>query len=291
MPTTLSQLTLPVKSGSTIKNITYDLPSGGGSGGSSEVFIGTCTTAAATKDKVATVDSSFSLTKGVRIGIKFSNTNTYSSATSNPITLNVNSTGAKNIWYNSTHSGAGNTGTNTTAYGAANIYSYYVYDGTYWVFDGRSVDANSTYSPQSLGIGYGTCTTAYATTAKVATLSGYNLVTNGIVAVKFTNAVNSSATLNINSKGAKPIKYRGSAIGNNVIKAGDTVTFIYDGSNYNVLSVDNLFEAFVLLTGDSEAVVTVTNSSAGISDTVILNVDGYGTYHVTQPGTYVFSVT
>lgn len=145
-------------------------------------------------------------------------------------------------------------------------------------------------SPEAIGIGYGTCSTAYATSEKAVTLAGYVLKQNGIVAVKFTNAINSNATLNINSKGAKPIMYRGSAIANNVIKAGDTVTFIYDGTNYNILSVDNLFEAFVLIAGDSEAVVTVTNSSAGISDTVILNIDGYGTYHVTQPGTYVFSI-
>lgn len=145
-------------------------------------------------------------------------------------------------------------------------------------------------SPESIGIGYGTCSTAYATSEKVATLSGYVLKQNGIVAIKFTNAVNSNATLNINSKGAKPIYYRGTALANNIIKAGDTVTFIYDGTNYNVLSVDNLFEAFVLLTGDSLAEITVTNTQAGISDTVVLNVDGYGTYHVLLPGTYVFSI-
>ena len=97
------------------------------------VAFGTCTTAAATKDKVVTVDNpAWSLQVGTIVGVKFSYTNSYSSQTSSPITLNVNNTGAKNIWFNATHSGAGNTGTNTNLYGVANRVYYYMYDGTYW---------------------------------------------------------------------------------------------------------------------------------------------------------------
>ena len=128
-----------------------------------KTWIGTCATTASTQDKVATVDSGFTLTKGVRIGIKFTHTNTYSSTTSAPITLNVNSTGAKNIWYNNTHSGEGNTGTNTIAYGVASRYVYYVYDGTYWVWDGCGVDNNTTYSAMSAS----ELTTGTATTSRV----------------------------------------------------------------------------------------------------------------------------
>ena len=116
-----------------------------------KVYYGTCTTAAATKDKAVTVasDQNFSLRVGAIVGVKFSNTNTYSSATTSPITLNVNSTGAKNIWYNNTHSGAGNTGTSTNAYGYANRIIYYMYDGTYWVWISHSVDNNTTYTAAS----------------------------------------------------------------------------------------------------------------------------------------------
>ena len=98
--------------------------------------------------------------------------------------------------------------------------------------------ANSTYSPASLGFGKGTCTTAAATAAKAVTLANYALVTGGIVAVQFTYAVGASATLNINGKGPKPIFFRGSAIAANVIAAGDTATFIYDGTNYHLLAID-----------------------------------------------------
>lgn len=99
-------------------------------------------------------------------------------------------------------------------------------------------DTNSTYNNAGLGQGYGTCATAEATAAKAAALSGYALTLGGIVAIKFTYAVPASATLNINSKGAKNIFYKGAAITANIIKAGDTVTFIYDGTQYHVISID-----------------------------------------------------
>ena len=203
-------------------------------------YVGTCSTAGATKDKVAYVDGYFVLRRGVRIAIKFSNTNTYSNTTSSPITLNVNDTGAKNIWYNSTHSGAGNTGTGSYIYGEAGKYFYFVYDGTYWVWDGRTTDSNTTYNPNTLGFGYGTCTTAEATTAKLVTLANYNLISGGYVTVRFDYAVPANATMNINSKGAKGIYYHGTAIKAGMIMAGDRATFVYDGTNYQLVGIDRI---------------------------------------------------
>ena len=53
---------------------------------------GTCSTAAATAEKVATIsDTSWTLKVGSVIGIKFTNTNTAGSSTT-PVTLNVNNT-------------------------------------------------------------------------------------------------------------------------------------------------------------------------------------------------------
>ena len=105
--------------------------------------------------------------------------------------------------------------------------------------------ANSTYTQEKLGQGYATCSTAAATAAKAATLSNYNLVKGGVVAVKFDNAVPASATLNVNSKGAKDIYFKGAAITANVIQAGDTATFMYDGSKYHLLAVDRLCKTAV----------------------------------------------
>ena len=98
-------------------------------------------------------------------------------------------------------------------------------------------ETNTTYTPVKLGFGYETCDTAAATAAKTAALSSYALNTNGIVSVKFTNAVGAGATLNINSKGAKAIYYRGAAITAGVIEAGDTATFIYS-TYYHLVSID-----------------------------------------------------
>lgn len=200
-------------------------------------YVGTCTGQGANQIKVVTISSeqNFTLHKGAGIAVKFDANNTYSATDKNPVKLNVNNTGAKQIYGANT---ATPTGTNTTFFGRENYINYYMYDGTYWVWAGSSADNNTTYTPQALGIGYGTCTTAAAITAKVATLSGYSLVTNGIVSVKFTNSVPANATLNINNKGAKNIYYQGAKIVAGVIKAGNIATFVYSG-NYNLICIDH----------------------------------------------------
>jgi len=190
----------------------------------------TCGTAAATAAKVATVVAGkFSLFTGARVIVKF----TYANSAATP-TLNVGGTGAKSIMrYGST---AISTGTTTSGWSAGAIQAF-TYDGTNWVQD---YWYNSTYSNASLGQGYGTCSTAAATTAKVVTLSSYSLTTGGVVAVKFTYAVPANATMNINSKGAKSIYHRGAAITAGIIKAGDIAIFIYNGSQYHLLGIDDI---------------------------------------------------
>lgn len=94
----------------------------------------------------------------------------------------------------------------------------------------------SLMAPEKNGTGIGTCSTSSGTALAV-TLTGYELVTNGFVAVTFENDVPASATLNINSKGAKPIIYKGSAVEADIIKADDTVMFCYNGSQYVVTSL------------------------------------------------------
>ena len=190
---------------------------------------GTCSTAAATAEKAVSVSANFSLTVGAIVAVKFTNSNTASN-----VTINVNSTGAKSIWYNT----AAYTGNDKNVTGNANRITTYMYDGTYWVWISNGVDNNTTYTNASLGQGYVTCDTAAATAAKVASLSSYALTTGGMVAVKFTYAVPANATLNVNSKGAKSIYYRGAVITADIIKAGDIATFIYNGSQYHLISID-----------------------------------------------------
>ena len=119
-------------------------------------------------------------------------------------------------------------------------------------------DNNTTYTNEKLGNGYGTCETAEATAAKVVTLSNYTLVKNGTVSVKFTYAVPAEATMNINSKGAKNIFYKGAKIAANIIKAGDIATFIYDGTQYQLIAIDRWQNDITSHTGNTTVHITAT---------------------------------
>lgn len=106
-------------------------------------WFATCSTAAGTKDKIATITpatTDFQLKAGVTVNVKFTVNNSYSATAANPITLNVNGSGAKNIYYANS---ATPTGTNTTAFGRANYTNTYVYDGTHWVWVSSSADNNN----------------------------------------------------------------------------------------------------------------------------------------------------
>lgn len=111
-----------------------------------KMYYGTCTTAADTAAKVVTVsaDQDFKLTVGALVMVKFSETNTASN-----VTLNVNSTGAKSIYY----ANVVYTSTSSTACGYANTHNIYMYNGSYWVWVGHGSDSNTTYSAMSVAEG------------------------------------------------------------------------------------------------------------------------------------------
>lgn len=206
---------------------------------------GECSTAGGTAAKTVTLSDSmtFTLEAGASVFIKFTNSN----SASNP-TLAVNGTTAKSIYkYGSTVPGT----SAATSWQAGSVV-HLVYDGSAWQMVGWLND-NTTYSNASLGQGYGTCSTAEATAAKVVTLSNYSLTTGGIVAVKFTYGLCASATMNINSKGAKNIFIHGAAATSTTCKevlAGDVAYFIYDGTQYQFLGTDRLFKAAIVSFAD-----------------------------------------
>ena len=160
------------------------------------------------------------------------------------VTLNVNSLGEKPVVLN--------VSTNiSTAYGVGAVLplvydadqeaSVYVdnvstqYTGCWKI---ANYDSNTTYTPEKLGFCTGECDTAAATKAKTVTMTDYALLAQGIVSIKFTNAITvASATLNINSKGAKAIYYKGAALAANVIAAGDIVTMQYNNSKYVIIGI------------------------------------------------------
>ena len=194
---------------------------------------GECSTAAATAAKVVTLSGSvsFTLAAGASVFVKFQNSNTATSPT-----LNVNGTGAKAIYrYGTTIPGT----TEGNSWKAGSVVRL-VYDGAAWQMVGW-LNEDHTYTNASLGQGYGTCATAEATAAKIVSLSSYVLTTGGIVAVKFSYGLCASATMNINSKGAKNIFIHGEAVTSDtakMVKAGDIAYFIYDGTQYQFLGTD-----------------------------------------------------
>lgn len=140
---------------------------------------------------------------------------------------------------------------------------------------------NTTYTNASLGHGYGTCSTAEATAAKVVTLSNYVLTTGGIVAVKFTYGLCANATLNINSKGAKNVFINGAAVTSTtakMVKAGDIAYFMYDGTQYQFLGTDRMEKDSVTGFNDSgtagtNAKVTYTKGDGTTGDLMVAITD------------------
>lgn len=209
-------------------------------GSADVVRYGVCSTAAGTAAKTVTLEGStpFKLVTGASVFVKFSATN---SAAVNNLTLNVNGTGAKAIKRYGT--------TNMAAVGnlTAGMVCQFVYDGTNWLWVGH-VNTDTTYSNASLGQGYGTCDTADGTTAKVVSLSSYALASGGIVAVQFNQHLKSGIyTLNINSKGAKPVIYENVTATSSVpvklpyyesASVGIIHYFMYNGTGYVYLGTD-----------------------------------------------------
>lgn len=179
----------------------------------------TSNTAADTAAKTASY-TGFILLTGSSIYINFSETNTQN----NP-TLNVNSTGAKAIYYK---------GVRVIYQGlASGIIYHMIYDGTYWQIVNDIIPLT------------GTCTTAATTSAKTVTCPGFVLYEGATVKVKFNSSCDAvSFTLNVNNTGAKPICWIGRTSNlYDKLMLNHTYEFVYDGTNYNV--VGDTFQHYV----------------------------------------------
>lgn len=85
---------------------------------------------------------------------------------------------------------------------------------------------------------YGVCTTEAETAEKAVACNNFSLDTGSVITVKFTttNTAQSDVTLNVNSTGAKSIKYRNSvAPSSSLFVAGRTYQFVYDGESYQLI--------------------------------------------------------
>lgn len=222
---------------------------------------GTCSTAAQTTAKTVTLDDSmtFTLEKGASVFVKFTNSNRASSPK-----LSVNGTTSKPIMRYGSQPALTTTETSWQAGSVVHL----VYDGSAWQMVGWLND-NTTYTNALLGQGYGTCSTAEATAAKVVTLSSYALKTGGIVAVKFTYGLCASATMNINGQGAKAIVIDGAAVTDATAKrvlANDIAYFIYDGAynsdagGYHFLGTDHAERAFTINYRSSDNALVISKA-------------------------------
>lgn len=265
-----------------INNTTYDIRDA--TAARKGMYVGTCpssasisgstVTMASSPDKVVTVDAfptdaNDKPLVGTIIGVKYATTNTYKTDLDNnkpeaAHRINVNDTGFIQIYYNNAALKSG-TSANTLAAGYKNRYIYYQYDGTYWVWLSAGTDTNTTYGAYSFGLGIGVQNNSSESSTITVTLSNYTL-TVGPTEVKFKYDVPASSTMNINSKGAKSIYYKGSAIAADIIKANDIATFSYgsDGINtgYHLISIDRWDDDIkekATITYDSETTTLVIN--------------------------------
>lgn len=238
-------------------------------------FFGTCASASNASVKVVSDCPGFVLYTGASIYIKFTQEN---SADISTMTLNVNSTGGKQI----------------RRYGTipltaddcikAGMICNFVYDGTYWIWVGEmNVDTDTVPTAY--------CTTASQNAAKVATCTNFILQDNSYIHVVFTgnNTSAGALTLNINNNGAKPIYINGSTSGqsNYTLPAGAYLAY-YDGTAFqirtdgvlpgviagNVASITNNGSTITYTMGDGTTasfVVPNTQYTAGASISITNN--------------------
>ena len=181
---------------------------------------GVCSTGASTAAKTVSIDDVDALTTGLVIYVKFDNSNT----ASNP-TLQVNNLTAKSI----KRYGTTAVGTNTnTAWTAGAIISF-LYDGSNWVELDYALRGNDNTYPSAY------CSTAAGTAAKTASCTDYALLNSSYlhVLIKTSNTAAGALTLNVNSKGAKPIFINGEASSstNYTLPAGTYIVY-YDSTAY-----------------------------------------------------------
>lgn len=106
-------------------------------------------------------------------------------------------------------------------------------------------------------INYASCTTPAATATKAVNVPNFKLITGATISVKFENAVSANnPTLNVTGSGNKPIFYHGNAIAANSLLAKTVYTFVYDGTNWNVVG-----DLTTTMT-DNKTTQVVTNNDA-----------------------------
>ena len=125
---------------------------------------------------------------------------------------------------------------------------------------------------------YGSCSTAAATVEKAVALTGFVLATGARVTVRFT-VTNTAAnpTLNVNSTGAKAIKYRNAAITAGALAANRVYEFVYDGADWELvgdLDTNTTYTAFTKATASAAGKAGLVPAPAAGKQNALLRGDG-----------------
>jgi len=186
------------------------------------------TTAAATAAKTVTLPAgvTFVRRQGSTVYVRFTIANT----ALNP-SLQIGTTPAAPIQMNNAALGVAATARQLMA----GVLYGFVFDGTNWEL---IVPASAM---PTMGLGWGTMTTAAATIAKVGTLAGYTRRTGSEVTLRWDTTPTAMSTLNVNATGAANVFHAGvqinTANGNlAMLTGGRTYKFVFDGTQWQLLN-------------------------------------------------------
>lgn len=154
-----------------------------------------------------------------------------------------------------------------------------------------------THTNASMGQAFGTCSTAAATAEKTVSIDGFQLENGAIIPIYFsyTNTA-TSPTLNINNTGAKAIYYNNAAIADrnaDQVHSG-VMTFMYDGTNYRIISEYNTDAKVTVLstTTNSAYPVLFKYSANNTGETNSIRYDSTGTTNFNyNPNTNTLTAT
>jgi hypothetical protein len=150
----------------------------------------------------------------------------------------------------------------------------------------------------ALGGGYGVCSSLKTTVAKIVRIDGFVRTQNVPFQVKFNYDVQSGDTLNVRSSsssssgtGACTLRWNGDNVPTGLIVAGCMATLVYDGTYYQVLSVDPVTAPMIAdgaVTSDKIADGAITSAKLANNIGFILksaqgNADNYSSALVVAP--------
>lgn len=255
------------------------IAAGGSGSGSTDTFFTDCTTAANVSVKEVSI-SNFTKRVGTILVVNFTNGNSNSY-----IYLKINDSASNDQVIFNTNQLPGN------------YVTIDPYDQVELMYIGGDLWRIISVSGASSGSGsLGSQVNFYGTygysgnTAIALTISGFSLSKGVIVAIYFKYAVPAMSTLNINSTGAKNIRYKRLLLTSDIIQADDTATFLYDGTDYQLISIDRVGSSGG---GGSTRTYTkpwyINSSGAVVEETTIqAAIDGcpvHGTVHIPWRGT------